>query len=158
MSTKLSSWITSPLVSLVFRLFLGFVFVYAGVMKASDPQGFANILCSYRLLPEWMINPVAILLPWVEIVVGVSLFVGIWIRGGALVASSMLTVFAFVIGISLARGLEIDCGCFGATNCEDSITWFFLVRDTLFLAMGAYVFLFDQRITALDRVLGKQVK
>jgi putative oxidoreductase len=66
MNPRLRFWIPSPLVSLVFRWFLGFVFIYAGVMKASDPHGFADILCAYRLLPEWVINPVAILLPWIE--------------------------------------------------------------------------------------------
>jgi putative oxidoreductase len=158
MNPRLRFWIPSPLVSLVFRWFLGFVFIYAGVMKASDPHGFADILCAYRLLPEWVINPVAILLPWIEIVVGVSLFLGIWIQGGALVASSMLTIFAFALGINLLRGLAIDCGCFGAANCKDPISWLYLVRDILLLAIGAYVFFFDQGVAALDRVVGRQVR
>jgi uncharacterized membrane protein YphA (DoxX/SURF4 family) len=136
-----------------FRLVIGIIFLYAGIMKIADPSGFAQALYNYRLLPGWAINPLAITLPWVECVAGASLLLGIWTLGGGLVASVLFAVFAAALGINLIRGLDISCGCFSTASTVSPITWFHLAGDLVLLGMGLSIVLLDQGILSLGRLL-----
>lgn len=98
---------------LVIRIILGFVFIYAGAEKISDPETFAISISNYRLLPTAAINFFAITLPWIELVAGILLIFGIAVKENSSILFSMLLVFTIAIVISLFRGLSIDCGCFG---------------------------------------------
>jgi uncharacterized membrane protein YphA (DoxX/SURF4 family) len=133
------------------RWLVGAIFLYAGVMKASDPQGFALAIYNYRLLPEGSINAVAILLPWVEIVAGGCLLLGVKARGGALLASGLLGTFGLALVISLARGLDIDCGCFGSSPEASAITWLHLLRDLGLMAAAIHVLLFDRGVASVSK-------
>jgi putative oxidoreductase len=153
MRDRIISWLVSPYLSLLFRWFLGVLFFYAGFIKIVDPAGFALALYNYHILPGWMINPLAICLPWVEVMVGVSLLAGVMLLGGALVVSGMLAIFAVAIGISLIRGLDIACGCFSTSAGAEPITWLYVVRDLLLLGMGVHILFFDQRYASLARLI-----
>jgi uncharacterized membrane protein YphA (DoxX/SURF4 family) len=98
---------------LTIRIILGFVFIYAGAGKISDPEAFAISISNYRLLPAVAINFFAITLPWIELVAGILLIFGIAVKENSSILFSMLLVFTIAIVISLFRGLSIDCGCFG---------------------------------------------
>jgi putative oxidoreductase len=156
MRARISSWLASPFLSLLFRLILGVIFVYAGLVKIADPLGFAHVLYNYHILPGWMINPLAICLPWIEVMAGAGLLAGIMIPGGALVVSGMLAIFAVVIGISLIRGLGIACGCFSTSASAEPISWLYVARDLLLLGMGIHIFLFDQGYASLARLIRTQ--
>ena len=95
------------------RIILGFIFIYAGAEKISDPEAFAISISNYRLLPTAAINFFAIILPWIELVAGILLIFGIAVKENSSILFSMLLVFTIAIVISLFRGLSIDCGCFG---------------------------------------------
>jgi putative oxidoreductase len=95
------------------RLAVGGAFVGAGVLKIAAPEKFAGDVSNYRLLPHEMINLVATLIPWVEVVAGFLVLAGVWLRAAALVITSMTVMFFVVITSALARGLNIECGCFG---------------------------------------------
>ena len=147
------SWFASPYLALLFRLFLGCLFLYAGLIKIVDPPGFAQALYNYHILPGWMINPLAIVLPWVEVMAGAGLLAGIMIPGGALVVTGLLAIFAVVLGTSLMRGLDVACGCFSTSATAEPITWLYLVRDLLLLGMGVHILLFDQGYASLARLI-----
>lgn len=98
---------------LIIRIIIGFIFIYAGAEKISDPEAFAISISNYRLLPTAAINFFAIILPWIELVAGILLIFGIAVKENSSVLFSMLLVFTIAIVISLFRGLSIDCGCFG---------------------------------------------
>lgn len=98
---------------LIIRIILGFVFIYAGAEKISDPEAFAISISNYRLLPIESLNFFAITLPWIELVAGVLILFGISVKENSSIICSMLLVFTIAIVISLFRGLSIDCGCFG---------------------------------------------
>jgi putative oxidoreductase len=153
MRARIVTWLASPYLSLLFRWFLGTIFVYAGLVKIADPLGFALALYNYHILPAWMINPLAICLPWVEVMAGAGLIAGIMISGGALVVTGMLAIFAVAIGISLIRGLDIACGCFSTSASAEPITWLYVVRDLLLLGMGVHILLFDQGYASLARLI-----
>ena len=158
MRARIFSRLSSPYLSLLFRWVLGVIFVYAGLIKIADPLGFAHALYNYHLLPAWLINPLAILLPWIEVMVGVSLLAGVMIPGGALVATGMLAIFAVAIVISLIRGLDVACGCFSTSAAAEHLTWLYVARDLLLLVMGMHIVLFDLGYASLTRTILRRLK
>ena len=124
------------------RCVLGFVFVYAGVNKIMDPVGFSETILNYQLLPEYLINPVAIALPWLELIIGILLIAGIWPMGTVFLCNVLLLIFFGALFFNMLRGINVDCGCFSARNSGlevPSMTWYFL-RDIFFLLMGILLF------------------
>jgi uncharacterized membrane protein YphA (DoxX/SURF4 family) len=95
------------------RILLGGVFVVAGVLKVPDPAAAVRAVRAYQLLPEPLVAPVAFGLPVVEIAVGLALLVGVFVRTAAIAAAVLLVVYLVGVGSAWARGLQIDCGCFG---------------------------------------------
>jgi len=101
---------------LVFRLALGGLFVYAGVVKVLDPLDFAQNIRNYRLVGQSLSFIAAAVLPWLEILAGVALAAGIWKRASALIISGLLVFFIVLTLVTIARGLDVECGCFGALS------------------------------------------
>jgi uncharacterized membrane protein YphA (DoxX/SURF4 family) len=95
------------------RLVLGGVFVVAGALKLPDPAAAERAVRAYRLVPEGLVAPVAFGLPVVEIAVGLALLAGVFVRAAALVSALMLAGYIAGVASAWARGLQIDCGCFG---------------------------------------------
>jgi hypothetical protein len=111
-SGRLSSpWLTSRV-----QFVLAAVFVVAGFGKIADPPGFAHEIYNYKLLPGFAINAIAILLPWVEVVSGLALFLGLARRSAARLLGVLLLVFVVAISVNLVRGRPVDCGCFGTSK------------------------------------------
>jgi uncharacterized membrane protein YphA (DoxX/SURF4 family) len=102
-----------PWLATVARLVLGGVFVVAGVLKMPDPVAAVRAVRAYRLLPEPLVAPVAFGLPVLEIAVGLALLLGVFVRTAAIASAVLLVVFLVGVGSAWARGLQIDCGCFG---------------------------------------------
>lgn len=103
----------TPCVNGILRLVVGGAFVIAGGLKIAGPAKFALDVSNYRLVPHDMINLAAILLPWVEVTAGLLVLAGIWLRAAALVITTLTVMFFAVIVSALARGWNIECGCFG---------------------------------------------
>jgi uncharacterized membrane protein YphA (DoxX/SURF4 family) len=95
------------------RLLLGAVFVVAGVLKLPDPAAAVRAVRAYQLLSESLVGPVAFGLPVLEIAVGLALLLGVFVRTAAIASVLLLAVFIGAVGSAWARGLQIDCGCFG---------------------------------------------
>ncbi len=110
------NFLTNKYLLLVFRIIIAIIFIYAGAEKISDPESFAIAISNYKLLPTVTINLLAISLPWIEIVSGILLLFGISVKENSAIILSMLAVFTLGIAISLIRGLNIECGCFGSDN------------------------------------------
>ena len=95
------------------RLLLGGVFVVAGLLKVPDPAAAVRAVRAYRLLAEPLVAPVAFGLPVLEIAVGLALLAGVFVRTAAVASAVLLVIFVAAVGSAWARGLQIDCGCFG---------------------------------------------
>jgi len=95
------------------RLLLGGVFVVAGALKLPDPAAAERAVRAYQLLPEGVVGPVAFGLPVLEIAVGLALLAGVFVRTAALAAAVLMVGYLIAVGSAWARGLQIDCGCFG---------------------------------------------
>jgi uncharacterized membrane protein YphA (DoxX/SURF4 family) len=102
-----------PWLATAARLVLGGVFVVSGALKVPDPAAAVRAVRAYQLLPEWLVAPVAFGLPVLEIAVGLALLAGVFVRTAATAAAVLLVVFMVGVGSAWARGLQIDCGCFG---------------------------------------------
>lgn len=107
---------TSLYINWLLRLAVGGSFVLAAGLKIVDPAKFAVDVGNYRLVPHELNNLVAIIVPWVEMVAGLAVIFGIWLRAAALVITGLTTMFFFVILSALARGLNMECGCFGTVG------------------------------------------
>lgn len=103
-----------PWLATLARLLVGGVFLVAGVLKLPDPAAAVRAVRAYRLLPESLVAPVAFGLPVIEIAVGLALILGVFVRTAAVVSAVLLVVYMAGIGSAWARGLQIDCGCFGS--------------------------------------------
>jgi putative oxidoreductase len=94
-------------------LIAGGIFIYAGVMKIFDPVGFANDIDNYKILPWPLTVRLAFYLPWLEILCGLAVILGLLYRGGLLILTMLISIFIIASVIAKARGLDITCGCFG---------------------------------------------
>lgn len=113
--------LASPYLSLVSRLVLGGVFLYAGASKVFDPGGLAASIRSYGLgLPEWFVTLSAYSLPLIEVLLGAYLLAGLFTRPSAWIANGLMALFLAALVQGALRGLEIDCGCFGSTSGNEA--------------------------------------
>jgi uncharacterized membrane protein YphA (DoxX/SURF4 family) len=111
-----SSRLTSPWLTARVQFVLAAVFVVAGFGKIADPPGFAHEVHNYGLLPGVAVNAMALVLPWLEVVCGLALFVGVARRSSARILGVLLLVFVVALTINLVRGRPVDCGCFGTSK------------------------------------------
>jgi uncharacterized membrane protein YphA (DoxX/SURF4 family) len=95
------------------RLAVAGPFIYAGVLKISDPATFATSVSNFRVVPYEWTHLIAIIIPWIEVLAGVLVLAGFWLRAATLVIASLTFVFIVLISSALVRGLNIECGCFG---------------------------------------------
>ena len=106
-------------ITLVARLIVGGVLLVAGGLKAFVPTESANAVAAYKILPTQIAHIVGYALPWLEIAIGVLLIVGISVRMAAMVAAGIMMIFIAAIISIWARGILIDCGCFGGGGLID---------------------------------------
>ena len=117
---------------LILRILLGGVFAYAAWLKLREPWAlFAISIDSYQVLPAWAVELVARGLPWFELLLGVLLIAGVWRRISTATTTLLLALFFSLMIRALAKGLDIDCGCFGP---GEHISWVTLLRDGALLA------------------------
>ena len=121
----------SNLTVLIIRIGLGTIFIWASLDKIANPSNFAEIIYNYKILPQYLINITALMLPWVEVVIGACLIAGIYLPGAASLGAALLVVFSGAVGFNLIRGLDVQCGCFSVSGEPAGIGT--LVR-TLFLS------------------------
>ena len=112
----LNNILNNKFLLLAIRFVLGFIFIFAAVTKVADPVGFSQSVYNYKLMPDFLINILAIAIPWIELVAGILLVFGISVKENSAILTGLLIVFIFAIAISIARGLDIDCGCFGTVD------------------------------------------
>jgi uncharacterized membrane protein YphA (DoxX/SURF4 family) len=156
--TALNRWLTwrgHAWLALPLRLYLGFVFLWACLHKIAEPATFALDVATYQFLPLPLVNPMALILPWVEFVAGIAIILGWRIRAAALLIAVMMVMFIIALGWALYLGLDMSCGCFASSSQNDPISGLTLLRDGAWLAMALYVLIFDgKNPLGLDRWIG----
>jgi len=136
------------------QIALGLFFVVAALPKIADPPGFAHMVYNYKMVPGPLVNAMALVLPWAELLMGVALVAGIWRRTAAALVGILLVVFIAAISFNLMRGNAIDCGCFDVTAAnltrEERLRdmWMVLLRDVGMLFLVAQGLLGARRVEA----------
>lgn len=108
--------LTHPWLTIRVQIALGAIFVVAALPKIADPPSFAHMIYNYRLVPSSMINISALVMPWVEVLAGLALILGVWKAGARMLITLMLAAFIIAISINLTRDNAIDCGCFNVSD------------------------------------------
>ena len=146
----------TPWVSTAARLVVGAVLVVAGAVKVADPQASVAAVRAYQLLPAGPDTAVGWGLPFLELVLGLLLLTGIAVRPTAVATAALLAVFVAVVASAAARGLSIDCGCFGdGGTIHPARTQYPLeiARDVGLLACAAWLTVRPRTALSLDRWL-----
>nr|ALS92301.1 methylamine utilisation protein MauE [uncultured bacterium] len=104
--------LTSEWLTLRVQIALGLFFVIAALPKIVDPPSFAHMIYNYRIVPGPLVNLMALVMPWIELLSGLALILGIWKEAGRTIIALLLTIFIVAISINLLRANAIDCGCF----------------------------------------------
>lgn len=132
-------------VQVVCRMILGGIFIYAAIDKIIHPLEFTRIIDRYKLVPDIFINGLAFFLPWIELLAGLFLILGIFIRGAAVILTGLLIIFLLALGINTLRGIGGGCGCFTASDLANPAIpktmggVLVFLRDLLFLIPGLII-------------------
>ena len=116
---------------------LGLVFLAAGILKIVDPLAFAVSIARLRIAPMAVVGPVAILLPWIEVVAAVALLIPGYRDPALKLLTGMLVLFTAILGIGLLRGAS-SCGCFGKADSLLNRADVALARNVVLIALAAF--------------------
>ena len=139
------------------RLGLAAVWLISGWLKAVDLDQTYVAVRAYDVLPTAAVEVVSVVLPFLELALGLLLLVGVGTRAVAVLSMGLLLVFVAGVAQAWARGLSIDCGCFGgggAVAPGDTAYVQELVRDTGFLVMAAWLIVRPRTLFSLDSRFG----
>ena len=138
---------------LVARLVLGGIFIVAGASKIGHGAEFAAQIAGFRILPQPVIAPMALALPFLEVLLGGYLVLGLFTRTAGWIAVLLLALFDGAIASAVIRGMTVSCGCFGP-NDKTETTWAEVARDAIVVALAVIVALRAPGTLALDRRIG----
>jgi len=143
-----------PWLTFLARLILGGVLLAAGALKIGNLQKSAMAVRAYEMLPVGLANFLGYALPWIEIGIGLLLIVGASVKVCGLLGAFTMLAFIIAIAQAWARGLSIDCGCFGGGGTidpEDTKYLSEIIRDIGLLALGVFLYYFPKGKLSLDR-------
>ena len=138
---KRKGWDWARFSPLAARMILGGVFIFASIDKIIHPAAFAEAVYNYQILPDTLITLTAMILPWLELILGIFLVLGLWLPGAALLINLLMVTFFGSLVFNLSRGLDIHCGCFSTSQESTSLCMcLYVIRDGIFLLLGLYLF------------------
>ena len=130
---------------LLARFILGAVFIYASLDKIADPVEFSTNIDNYHITPIAINNLAALIIPWVELIIGLSLITGVFLEGASILTMALLVFFIFIITQAYMRGISLHCGCFktavdpGLGDLKQEMLWR-IFEDFLFLGLAIIVY------------------
>ena len=150
-----------PYPTLLSRGVVGGVFLLAGISKALNTGAFAAEISAYQLVPAPLVPPMALALPWLEIVLAAYLLLGLAQRWAATAAGALLLVFIGAMAATLVRGLTLECGCFGnvlgVSLVRDTVSVGSIVRDLIWLVLCVHL-LIVPGVWSLDTLRGRRAR
>ena len=154
------NWRGHQWLGIVARIYLGGVFILASIHKIAYPAAFALDVATYNILPLFMVNLMAITLPWLELTSGFLMVSGYKSRAASWLVSGMMFMFLVALVIALANGLDMSCGCFASSSMDesDAISTMTVLRDLTWLGLSAYILTFDRRPIGIETLIRKRSK
>ena len=151
------NFIQSLKLPLIFRLILGIVFIYASYEKILDPIGFSKNIHNYHATPIFIENIVALVLPWMELIIGLFLIFGLFLEGTISITITILVFFILLLSQAVFRGIDVHCGCFKIEASNESTNFQFelikrIIEDIVYLGM-AFIIKFNNKLINKDDTL-----
>lgn len=115
--------LSNQYIALALRSLLGLTFLFASIDKISNPGAFATAIANYKLISDPSTMVVATILPWIELLCGLAVLSGQYLRGAVLILFALLSTFTLAVLTGLIRGLDISCGCFTLDPEVGRIGW-----------------------------------
>ena len=140
----------NSIISLIARLVLGWFFIYAAIGKIAEPTTFAKEIANYAIMPQFFLNIIALTMPWIELVTGIFLIVGIRLKANAAIIGLMLVVFIVAVFSAMARGLDINCGCFSHKIVY--VGWGKIAENTGLLLLSLYIFVYPLKKFSMENL------
>ena len=137
---------------LIFRIILGVVFIYASYHKILDPASFSDNIHNFHITDNliWTENMAALIIPWLELIVGVFLIFGVFLEGATSITIGLYIFFIVILSQAVYRGIDVHCGCF-KTEADAGITDFRfelikrIIEDFVLLGMAVIIQMRDKR-------------
>ena len=131
-------------ITAVIRIFLGIVFVISGLSKSLDVSGFSKIIINYGIIPGWLAPYPAIILPFLEIILGINLIIGYKIKASSFISICLMIFFLIIISYALGTGKNFDCGCFDLSKLgfsfSEKLSYKLIIRNTILLLLFILIF------------------
>lgn len=132
-------------VLITFKILIGLVFVLSSVTKIFEPEEFSKAIGSYKMMPETVLFPLAVVIPWLQLICGILLLADVYAKSSAFILSGLLVVYTIAITQAWLRGFDMECGCFDLMiGLPDKVGIFAIIRDLVLLGMAGCIFLFDK--------------
>ena len=149
------------ILSLLFRIWIGLIFAYAGYSKLLEPiENFRGSLAEYQVIPYSWLTFVSLIVPWIEFISGIFMILGLIIPFTAVVQAWMCFCFLTVIGSShiLLDSINKECGCFGLTSPIRLTVWQVFIMDFINFVIALKLFNEKKTIWSLDGILAPKRK
>jgi protein-disulfide isomerase len=146
-----------PWLGAVIRLFLGAVWLWASLSKLHNPRGFVQTVRAYDATPEWLSRAIGYGLPVLELSLAVLLILGVAVRLAAIASAVLFVIFLIGLIQASARGLKLECGCFGGGGTTDGSTSYFLdtLRDLGLLALALYLVVWTMTMLSVEQFMAR---
>ena len=141
------------IVVLLLRLAIGAIFLAAGALKIGHAIEFAQEIAAFGIVPRALVAPMALALPFLEVLLGGYLVLGLFTRAAAWVATGLFALFDAAIASAVIRGLHLSCGCFGP-NDKTTTSWAEVARDAVLIVLALIVALRAPGALAVDAKIG----
>ena len=142
----MKEFLSNTYLQIALRLIVGGVFIYSSIGKLFSPDEFAKIIYNYDILPLFLVNILAIALPYVLFLAGVLLIFGVYKKGNSAIFIGLIFVFLIALIQAYVRGLDINCGCFSLdTTSSNNDILMRIFQDVLLLIPVLIIFIFSKR-------------
>ena len=120
-SIREMNFIRSLNLPLICRLVLGIIFIYASYEKILDPASFSKNIHNFHITPTAVENLAALIIPWLELIIGVFLIFGLFLEGSTSITIGLYIFFILILSQAVFRGIDVHCGCF-KTEADAGVT------------------------------------
>ncbi len=144
------------IISFFLRICLGFVFIFAAVGKINNPDVFYKEISNYRIFPDFISQIIAIVLPWIEVFIGLLLVLGLRVKTTSFISTILIFFFTIMVASAWIRGLNINCGCF--SGHIEYVGLKKILENVLLILFGIFLFYFPNSFLSLEFFLKKEIQ
>jgi uncharacterized membrane protein YphA (DoxX/SURF4 family) len=145
--------LSNDILAIICRLTFGIIFIYASLDKIASPDQFARVVYNYHIVPSSLINVFALILPMTELIAGICLILGIWYTGARNYLIILMAIFLIAISINMARGVNLECGCFSVSSKAKSFGYELILRDLAMVLPGVILLFSNSRKWMLQKLI-----